>query len=378
MACGTAALCAVPVVIAALPVQQSSISAAALRARILASARVPYEAYAESTADFGLPDLPDLHDVSQLLDGTTDQYVWYRSPAYWRADNVTGTGPNGTFQAGESDTYQDGQVVFLWDYGRSVLTQIVGAQPVRLPRAADLLPPVLARRLLGIAAATDRYSRLPSRRVAGIAAAGLRVTPAGHATTIGAIDIWADPRTGLPVEVQITGRGAARPVLTSSFLELSERRPGLGTVTPHPAAGVAFASTSPHAVDSVLSSDVDGDYDGSPFPRELAGISHVPIPGSPPGVGIYGTGLSRFVLLPLPHSVGASMFNAALGAGADLVSLAGQTSAVIRTPLLTVLMVGSGLRPITYLFAGAVTPAVLENAATSLAAYLTRSVGADR
>ena len=110
MACGTAALGAVPAGIAALPVQQSSISAAALRARILASASVPYEAYAESTADFGLPDLPDLHDVSQLLDGTTDQYVWYRSPAYWRADNVTGSGPNGTFQAGESDIYQDGQV----------------------------------------------------------------------------------------------------------------------------------------------------------------------------------------------------------------------------------------------------------------------------
>jgi hypothetical protein len=72
---GTAALCAIPAVIAALPVQQSAISAAALRARILASASVPYQAYAESTVDFGLPALPDLHDVSQLLDGTTDQYV---------------------------------------------------------------------------------------------------------------------------------------------------------------------------------------------------------------------------------------------------------------------------------------------------------------
>jgi hypothetical protein len=118
VACGTAALCALPVVIAALPVQQSPISAAALRARILASASVPYEAYAESTVDLGLPRLPDLRDVSQLLDGTTDQYVWYRSPAYWRADNVTGSGPNGTFQAGESDTYQNGQLVYLWDYGR--------------------------------------------------------------------------------------------------------------------------------------------------------------------------------------------------------------------------------------------------------------------
>ena len=48
----------------------------------------PYQGYAESTADFGLPSLPDLGNVSQLLDGTTDQYVWYRSAAYWRADVV--------------------------------------------------------------------------------------------------------------------------------------------------------------------------------------------------------------------------------------------------------------------------------------------------
>ena len=370
--CGTAALCAVPVVITALPVRQSPISAAALRVRILASASVPYEAYVDSTVDLGLPDLPDLHDVSQLLDGTTDQYVWYRSPTYWRANDVTGSGPNGTFQAGESDTYQDGQLTYLWDYGRSLFTQIVGAQPVRLPRAADLLPPALARRVLGIAAATDHYSSLPSRRVAGIDAAGLRVTPAGHATTIGAIDIWADPRTGLPVEVQITARGAAQPVLTSSFLELSQRRPGLNVVTPHPAPGIGVTTARLPAVDSVLNGDGDGDHDGSPFPRELAGSSHVAIPGSPPGVAVYGTGFSRFVLLPLSRSVGPTMLNAALGAGADVLSLAGQTGALIRTPLLTVLMVEAGLRPATFLFAGAVTPAVLENAATSLIAYLTR------
>ena len=378
MVCGTAVLCAVPAVIAALPVPQSPIGATALRARILASAGVPYQAYAESVVDLGLPDLPDLLDVSQLLDGTTDQYVWYRSPAYWRADDVTGSGPNGTFQAGESDTYQSGQRTYLWDYGRGLLTQILGAQPVRLPRAADLLPPALARRLLGIAAATDHYVRLPSRRIAGIDAAGLRVTPAGHATTIGAIDIWADPRTGLPVEVQITGRGAAQPVLTSSFLELSMSRPGLDVVTPHLAPGIGAATTRLPAVDSVLDGDGDGDHDGSPFPSELAGSGHVLIPGSPPGVAIYGTGFSRFVLLPLPRSVGPRMLNAALGAGAGVLSLAGQTGALIRTPLLTVLMVTAGPRPATFLFAGAVTPVVLENAATGLVAYLTRWFRAHR
>jgi len=169
-----------------------------------------------------------------------------------------------------------------------------------------------------------------------------------------------------------TGRGAARPVLTSSFLELSERRPGLGTVTPHPAPGVAFTTTSLPAVDSVLNGDGDGDHDGSPFPRQLGGSSHVAIPGSPPGVAVYGAGFSRFVLLPLPRSVAPAMLNAALDAGAGVLSVAGQTGALIRTSLLTVVMVRAGRRPAIFLFAGAVTPAVLENAATSLVAYLTR------
>ena len=139
----TVALCSIPAVIAAFPVQGSTIGAAALRARIMASASRPFQGYAESTADFGLPSLPDLGNVSMLLDGTTDQYVWYRSADYWRADVVSAEG--------ENDTYGDGGVTYLWNYGSNSLIQIIGAEPVRLPRAADLLPPELARRLLSIA-----------------------------------------------------------------------------------------------------------------------------------------------------------------------------------------------------------------------------------
>src|SRR5215472_4851381 len=100
VACGTAALCSLPVVVGALPVPGSPISAAALRARILASGHVPYQGYAESTVNLGLPSLPDLRGVSMLLDGTTDQYAWYRSPGHWRAEGST--------PAGEDDTYQVG------------------------------------------------------------------------------------------------------------------------------------------------------------------------------------------------------------------------------------------------------------------------------
>ena len=81
VACGIALLCALPAVIAALPVPSLAISPPTLRARILASANMPYQGYVESSVDLDLPSLPDLGDVSSLLDGVTDQYAWYRSPA---------------------------------------------------------------------------------------------------------------------------------------------------------------------------------------------------------------------------------------------------------------------------------------------------------
>ena len=104
MACGVAVLCAVPVLIAALPVPASPLTATALRARILGSSGVAYQGYAESSMNLGLPSLPFLGSVSALLDGITDQYAWYRSPGHWRADVITGTGESDTYQAGPAPT----------------------------------------------------------------------------------------------------------------------------------------------------------------------------------------------------------------------------------------------------------------------------------
>ena len=168
--------------------------------------------------------------------------------------------------------------------------------------------------------------------------------------------------------MQLTARGSALPVLTSTFFELSQARPTLDAVTPHPAPQIGITTTRLPDVDNVLKGDGDGDGDHTPFPAALGGAPHVPLPGSPPGVAVYGTGFSRFVLLPLPRGEGASAVNAAVGAGADLVALGTQTGtsttgAVIRTPLLTVLLVTAGFHHTTFVFAGAVSPALLENAA---------------
>jgi hypothetical protein len=352
VACGVALVCALPAIIGAWPVPASSLSAAALRARILRSADVPYQGYTESNVDLDLPSLPDLGDVSSLLDGITDQYAWYRSSSHWRADVITATG--------ETDTYQTSQGTFQWSYSANLLTHIVGAQPVRLPQAADLLPPALALRLLGFASSATRISRLPSQRVAGVDATGLRLSPDDPETTIGAVDIWADPASGLPLEVEIIGQGSSQPILVTRFLELSESRPSLAVVTPDPAPGVGVTTTRLPDISGLLNRF------GPALPGQIAGMNRVPAPSGLDDVAAYGSGFSRFAVLPLPNRVGQSALNAAEDAGAGGIDLSGGTGALIETPLLTVLLAQSQSGGPVYLLTGAVTPTLLIRAGSDL------------
>lgn len=356
--CSAALLCAIPAIVAAVPVPGSAITAAALRARILASADTPYQGYAEGTADLGLPKLPDLGNLSSLLDGVTDQYVWYRSPAHWRADTLTA--------AGEDDVYQVCRDTFLWNYSDNLLTRVTGRQSVRLPRASDLLPPALASRLLRLASPADHLSRLPSVRVAGVDAAGLRLVPASPATTVGSIDIWADPVSGLPVEVKITARGTGPPVLVSKFLDLSQRRPALATVIPRPAPVVDRATARLSSLNGILSGGRR-----HPWPPALGGFRLTAVPDALTGVAFYGTGFARLALVPLPGRTGSQVVKAASSAGARTITLPGGSAVLVRTPLLTVVLAtASRFGGVTFLFAGPVTAAGLERAAGSLLALI--------
>ncbi len=352
VAAGTALLCGLPALIAAWPVPAAAVSTAQLRARILSSASVPYQGYVESNVDLGLPTLPDLGNVTSLLDGTTDQYAWYLSADQWRADVLTSTGETDTYQSSEFGTYE-------WNYGSNLLTQVLGSEPVRLPRAADLLPPALAQRLLSYVGSATRVSALSARRIAGVDAAGLRLTPTGSTSTISAVDVWADSRTGLAVEVEIFGRGSTTPVLVSQFLSVSFARPSVATLTPNLSPSVNFATSSLPDVTRIVNG-----Y-GPELPASLGGIARVAgVPGLP-DVAAYGSGLARFAVIPLPYSTGQSLIQAASSAGVT-VRLGSGTAVIIQTPLVTVLVSQQSFGPV-YLLAGTVTATVLERAAQALA-----------
>lgn len=361
------ALCAVPGLIGVLPVSAERVAAASLRSRILA-ADPEHAGYAESVGSLGLPDLPALDDVGSMLGGRTRMRVWHASEQAWRVDLLTATG--------ERDQYAVPTGTTNWDYEENLRTDLVGFPSLRVPRPADLLPPALARRLLVAAGPDAALESLPARRVAGVSAAGLRARPTDPDTTVGAIDVWADPGTGLPVAVEVTGKGAGPADLRSTFLDLNQGPDAVGEHRLDPPAPpdaqyvVAAAPQVSTALDERLPDTL---------PDRLVGrTAQTPDEGAPRALRVYGSGLSGFSALTLPAGLDRRIFRAARTGGAAIRTLstssaasvpgldAAGEAAVIRTSLLTLLVLTETEEGSGYLLAGPVTEDVLLSAAREL------------
>jgi hypothetical protein len=343
-------LVAIPVVINLWPVRANGRDAATLRARIGTSGRQAFQGYVQSTGLLGLPELPALTEVTALFSGTTEMRIWYAAKDRWRVD-VLGPGT-------EQDLYQAPDAQYRWDYGDDELIQIVGDQPVRLPRAADLTPPELARRVLGISGG-DSVAPLAAKRVAGVEAAGLRLVPASPDTTVAHVDIWADPGTGLPLQAEVTAKGGVRPVFVTRFLEIHFRAPDVGVLTP-PAQrpGIGFTVTEAPDMLSVINRRRPAS-----LPATIAGLARR---NAVPGLTVadaYGSGLSSFVVVALPGRFGREAFQRIATYGQAVTVPAGD-AALIATGLLSVLIVRTTDR--TYLVAGMVQPALLQRVAVDL------------
>ncbi len=135
---------------------------------------------------------------------------------------------------------------WTWDSERRRAVRLDGAPAVRLPRAADLVAPLLGRRLARTPGL--RPQPLGDRRVAGFATAGLRLVPGtGTPTTVSAVDLWVEPRTGLPLRVEVRARGV-RPAGAAERAARPRpvRRPTLVRVafSPPPDADVRLAEVA--------------------------------------------------------------------------------------------------------------------------------------
>jgi hypothetical protein len=354
---GVAVLCALPALAQVLPVHAPAVTAAQLRSRILNSGRISYSGYAESNATFGLPSLPGLSDVTSLLDGVTRMQVWQASPSHWRVDVLSDTS--------ERDTYQQARSSYVWDSGSELLTRIVGHSTVRLPQAADFLPPSLASRLVHEAGSRARLSVLAPRRVAGQTVNGLRVVPGDPVSTVGRIDVWAEAGSGLPLDVQVYAKGARQPALETHFFQVSRWRPDRAVLTPQRGPGTGYTTATASSLAGELSHLAP-----VLLPVKLAG-QHVRIIPDLLPIGVYGQGLSTFVVLAIGGSTGQRLLSGAETAGGAPVRATNGTGVAVSSPLVSVVLMHRDTPARanfdeTYLLAGLASRQTLEQAAAAL------------
>ncbi len=346
-----AVLVALPALVAAIPAQTSNLSAAALLERITDSAGLPYSGYAEANGGLALPVTERFGSLADLFGGRTQLRAWYRSATDWRVDAIG--------FAGESDVHHDESGDWSWNYEANTVDRTGSPVPAqaRLPAAADLLPTELGRRLLS-QALPQEASRLGSQRIAGRSAPGLRITPRQPASSIAAVDVWADAATGLPLRVRVQGKQSGSAALTSSFLDFSPSLP--------PASVTSFVPPLDARVSDRPSRDLVTAIDqfGAVLPpARLAGLDRnrqLPGLGS---VAVYGRGVTELVAVPLPTRIGYSLSQELADAtGTD----PGEPRLSLTVGPLTLLLSSARQRDAAWLLVGTVTAETLAGAAAEL------------
>jgi hypothetical protein len=282
VAAGTLLLVGAPVALHLLPAADSDVSATRLLTQARAAEGHAWSGFVETDGTLQLPDADRFSDVGALFGEHTRMRAWWRDDDHWRVDQLLLTG--------ETDLVHDGGTTLEWDYEH--LDATLSEDPeIRLPRTADLVPPVLAERLLrGVR--DDDVRRLPARRVAGVSAPGLRVVPASDLSSIDHADLWLDPDSGVPLRVEVYAAGSGTAAFTSEFREFSSDRPDsdrVGFEAPD-GVGVGF--------DDVLDiADAANQYAPVRPPDTVAGLPKAA--SSDRAVGVYGRGMTEVIAIPL-------------------------------------------------------------------------------
>src|SRR4051794_11132021 len=137
---------AVPVALHALPARDSDVTAADLLRRVQGSEDHPWSGYVETEGTLALPVADDFSDVGALFSDRTRMRAWWRGSDDWRVDRL--------LVSGETDLVHQHGVTIEWSYERD-RARISRDPDIRLPRTADLVPPVLTERLLRDVSAHD-------------------------------------------------------------------------------------------------------------------------------------------------------------------------------------------------------------------------------
>lgn len=342
-----AVLVATPLVLRALPAADADVPAADLAAAVLGSADVGFSGYAVSAGGLALPVGDQLPSLADLFSDRTAMRVWWRGPEDHRVDVLSA--------AGETGTHRDATGTWTWEYERATAAR--GAlTPFTLPAPPDVLPTSLARRLLSEADGAE-LARIGARRVAGRDALGLRLVPAEDAAGVGRVDVWVEPDSGLALQVEVYGTGADRPALDSRFLDLDLAVPAAAVTAFSPPVG----SSVRQAREAEVVLEAGRRITPVPLPDELAGLPRRQLAGVPPGIGLYGRGVTLLAVAPVPPGLARGL-RAALDQSPDAVR--DDAGARLAVGPVALMLVEPGQGP--YVLTGTVTLDALATAAGQL------------
>jgi len=354
-----AVLLSLPQAVGALPAGDArDTTPAKVLDQVRGSADVPHVGYVESQGTLLLPDVAELGDLAELLGSTKRIRVWWAGEESWRVDTLS--------PVGERDEFADAEGTWSFDSERRRALRTLGRPDVRLPRAGDLLPTELGRRLAA-AATPEEATRLPARRIAGRDTRGVRITPADPRTSIARVDLWADRETGLPVRVELTGRGTDLATVSTQFLDLAFETPGPDVVR--------FEAPADVPVETTTAPDLAALVDRlAPFrlPPDLAGLprrARAGALGGSGGVATYGDGYVLLAVVPLPGRAIAPLLRALEGPTGVEVTVPGAEAAGVDTAVVkgvAVRLAGERGGGAGFLLAGTVTDQVLADAAAEL------------
>jgi hypothetical protein len=342
---GVLLVIAIPVSIRAIPVSDSDVGAGELLATVAASDDHPWSGYVETEGSLDLPVADDFDDVGALFGDSTRMRAWWRGVDDWRVDQL--------LVSGETDLVHHSGLTTEWSYegDRATLSR---DPEIRLPRTADLVPPVLAERLLRDVDAAA-VTRLDARRVAGVDAPGLRVEPTAPQASVDHVDLWAEPGSGVPLRVEVYATGESHPSFVTEFREFSSSTPAASDTDFQAAPGVEVDH------DGVLDiADAANQYAPLRPPATVGGLAKSST--SDGAVGVYGVGVTQLIAIPLRDRE-ADPLREQLGATPGMRTLASGT--VVSAGPLGVLLTGEDGDG-GWLIAGAVTEATLVEAARDL------------
>lgn len=286
VAAATAAVVAAPLVPRLLPADDPGLGTGQLLALLEEAPAQGWSGYVETTGTLQLPATGDLDDLGSLLGETTRLRVWWRGEDSWRVDRL--------LTAGESDLRHAGDTTVAYSY-EAQQAEVSTDPDIRLPRTSDLLPGELARRFV-VGADPGAVDVLPARRVAGVSAAGLVVdgAEADERTTLGRVEVWLDPATGVPLLLEAWAEDDldGPPAFSSEVRDYDPGTPPASTVALEPTA-----ATDVERVDVLDIADAASQYAPLRPPAQVAGL--VRQASSSGAVGVYGTGLTQLIAIPL-------------------------------------------------------------------------------